>query len=98
MGVLVKIFIELFLQFRALPKECFGGEGEKNLFSEERKEARQKWVADHYSEHDYETLTKKALEKISAERAQYFLKHPDELAFLSYGRPFFDPNALPTMG
>jgi len=57
------------------------------------------WLKESYSRKDYVDLKKKISDlKTEDQRSDHLMKHPEELAFLSYGRSFFDGNALPELG
>lgn len=92
-----KDFLSLY---QGLPRECFKPEGVKHLFSndESNRKKREQWLNDHFKETDYHTKVTELLSRTPSQNAEHFLAHPDDLTFLSFGRSFLDPNALPTMG
>jgi ankyrin repeat protein len=52
-----------------------------------------------YKKSDYDHLVKQLLDmKSPSERAHYLLGHPEQAAFLTYSKNFFDPSSFPEIG
>ncbi len=69
--------------------------GKSNLHDPQRQA---QWLDHRYTSEDYIGFAKAALTLTPEKRAEHFLAHSEELAFLAHGRPLFDSNALPTIG
>lgn len=85
--------------YEKIPVNCFTEQGSRNIFSlnKDDKDKRLKWLRS-YLETDYNNSVNELIKFSIEDRAEYFLTHPEKLAFLYYGRPLLDASALPTMG
>ncbi|MBF0298599.1 MAG: hypothetical protein HQK51_07765 [Oligoflexia bacterium] len=90
---------DLLTLYQSLPESCFNldksGIKDSGIKDPTKQTA---WMQEKYLESSYTTLVSDVMKLTATDRAKYFLAHPDDLTFMSYGRPMLDPQALPTIG
>jgi hypothetical protein len=57
-----------------------------------------KWLDDVFTKADYNRKMAELEKMRQNDQVEFFLNHPDYAAFLTFGKPFFDPKFLPQIG